>query len=101
MGPSSLQQDSNDILALNNMHLKHLKSISSSHKWSSGMLCLNIKTSIMGIKKRWTQPGQLLIELPKRKTFYHRSHTSIIDDGEGSKMQTQSPDDSLSVDKSC
>ena len=26
MGPSSLQQDSNDFLALNNIHVKHLKS---------------------------------------------------------------------------
>ncbi|KAL5500114.1 hypothetical protein EMCRGX_G011618 [Ephydatia muelleri] len=50
------------------------------------MLCSNIKTSTAA------QPGQLLIELPKRKTFYHRSHTCNIDDGEGSTctMQTQS-----------
>ena len=54
-----------------------------------GMLCSNIKTSIAA------QPGQLLIELSKRKTFYHRSHTGNIDDGEGSTMQTQSSDDRL------
>ena len=57
--------------------------------WSSGMLSSNIKTSTAA------QPGQLLIELPKRKTFYHRSHTGNIDDGEGSTMQTQSSDDRL------
>ncbi|KAL5500032.1 hypothetical protein EMCRGX_G011525 [Ephydatia muelleri] len=59
------------------------------HKWSSGMLHSNIKTSTAA------QPGQLLIELPKRKTFYHRSHNGNIDDREASTMQTQAPDDRL------
>ena len=92
MGPSSLQQDSNDFLALNNIHVKHLKS-SPYHPATNGLVECFIQTlkQALRVLKRdghtAAQPGQLLIELPKRKTFYHRSHTSNIDDGE---MQTQS-----------
>ena len=90
MGPSSLQQDSNYFLALNNIHVKHLKS-SPYHPATNGLVECFIQT----LKQAAAQPGQLLIELPKRKTFYHRSHTGNIDDGEGSTMQTQSSDDRL------
>ena len=95
MGPSSLQQDSNDFLALNNIHVKHLKS-SPYHPATNGLVECFIQTlkQALRVLKRdghtAAQPGQLLIELPKHKTFYHRSHTGNIDDGEGSTMQTQS-----------
>eukprot|EP00731_Ephydatia_muelleri_P033254 Em0027g2a len=69
--------------------MDELRAIFACHKWSSGTLHSNIKTSTAA------QPGQLFIELPKRKTFYHRSHNGNIDDREGSTMQTQSPDDRL------
>ena len=109
MVPGSLQQDSNYFLALNNIHVKHLKS-SPYHPATNGLVECFIQTlkQALRVLKRdghtAAQPGQLLIELPKCKTFYHRSHTGNIDDGEGSTMQTQSPDDRLegiSVLKSC
>ena len=95
-GPSSLQQDSNYFLALNNIHLT-----SPYHPATNGLVECFIQTlkQALRVLKRdghtAAQPGQLLIELPKRKTFYHRSHTGNIDDGEGSTMQAQSPDDRL------
>ena len=106
MGPSSLQQDSNYFLALNNIHVKHLKS-SPYHPATNGLVeCLvqTLKQALRVLKRDGhtaAQPGQLLIELPKHNKFYHRSHTGNIDDGEGSTMQTQSPNDRLSVDRSC
>ena len=95
MVPSSLQQDSNYFLALNNIHVKHLKS-SPYHPATNGLVECFIQTlkQALRVLKRdghtAAQPGQLLIELPKRKTTNHRSHTGNIDDGEGSTMQTQS-----------
>ena len=73
----------------------HLKS-SPYHPATNGLVeCLvqTLKQALRVLKRDGhtaAQPGQLLIELPKRKTFYHRSHTGNIDDGEGSTMQTQS-----------
>ena len=52
-------------------------------------------------KDRTVDELHAILKLPKRNKFYHRSHTGNIDDGEGSTMQTQSPDDRLSVDRSC
>ena len=84
MGPSSLQQDSNYFLALNNIHVKHLKS-SPYHPATNGLVECFIQTlkQALRVLKRdghtAAQPGQLLIELPKRKTTYHRSHTGNID----------------------
>ena len=99
MVPSSLQQDVNYFLALNNIHVKHLTS--PYHPATNGLVECFIQTlkQALRVLKRdghtAAQPGQLLIELLKRKTFYHRSHTGNIDDGEGSTMQTQSRDDRL------
>ncbi|KAL5500097.1 hypothetical protein EMCRGX_G011600 [Ephydatia muelleri] len=77
MGPSSLQQDSNDFLALNNIHIKHHKS-SPYHPATNGLVECFVQT----LKQALKRDG-------------HRSHTGNIDDGEGSTMQTQSPDDRL------
>ena len=102
MGPSSLQQDSNYFLALNNIHVKHLKS-SPYHPATNGLVERFIQTlkQALRILKRdghtAAQPGQLLIELPKRMTFYHRSHSGNIDDAEGSTMQTHSLEARLEV----
>ena len=87
MGPSSLQHDLNDFLALNNIHV-HLTC--PYHPATNGLVECFIQTlkQALRVLKRdghtAAQPGQLLIELPKRMTFYHRSHTGNIDDGEGS-----------------
>ena len=83
MGLSSLQQDLNYFLALNNIHVKHLKS-SPYHPATNGLVECFIQTlkQALRVLKRdghtAAQPGQLLIELPKHKTFYHRSHTGNI-----------------------
>ena len=76
MGPSSLQQDSNDFLALNNIHVKHLNS--PYHPATNGLVECFVQTSTQALKRDG-----------------HRSHTGNIDDGEGSTMQTQSPNDRL------
>ena len=97
MGPSSLQQDSNYFLALNNIHVKHHKS-SPYHPATNGLVeCFiqTLKQALRVLKRDGHTAAQLLIVLPKHKTFYHRSHTGNIDDGEGSTMQIQSPDDRL------
>ena len=102
MGPSSLQQDSNYFLALNNIDVKHLKS-SPYHPATNGLVERFIQTlkQALRILKRdghtAAQPGQLLTELPKRMTFYHRRHSGNIDDGEGSTMQTHSLEARLEV----
>ena len=84
-------------MAFNDIHVKHLKS-SPYHPATNGLVECFIQTlkQALRVLKRdghtAAQPGQLLIELPKRKTTFHRSHTGIIDDGEGSTctLQTQS-----------
>ncbi|KAL5500402.1 hypothetical protein EMCRGX_G011959 [Ephydatia muelleri] len=70
-GPSSLQQDSNYFLALNNIHVTHLKS-SPYHPATNGLVECLVQTLQQALRvfKRdvytAAQPGQLLIELLKR-----------------------------------
>ena len=104
-GPQFTSAGFERFLALNNIQM-HFK-CSPYHPATNGLVECFIQTLKQALKvlKRdghtAAQPGQLLIELSERKTFYNRSHTGNIDDGEGSTMQTQSPDDRLSVDRRC
>ena len=62
MGPSSLQQDSNYILALNNIHVKHLKS-SPYHPATNGLVECLVQTSTQALKEMDTEatPATLMM----------------------------------------